>query len=62
MGNEFRKNLKSNAMILAKIALATGLQMGTILGAKTLYDSFFPRYEKRDVDSVFGQFDYSRVN
>ena len=50
-----------NAKILAKIALTTGLQIGTILGAKALYDSFFPRYEKRDIDTVFGEFDYSRV-
>jgi alpha-beta hydrolase superfamily lysophospholipase len=60
--NEFGKNLKSNARTLAKIALATGLQIGTILGAKALYDSFFPRYEKRDINTVFGEFDYSRVD
>lgn len=60
--NELGKSLKDNAKVVAKIALATGLQMGTILGAKALYDSFFPRYEKRDIDSVFGEFDYSRVD
>jgi alpha-beta hydrolase superfamily lysophospholipase len=59
--NELGQNLKDGAKILAKIALATGLQIGTILGAKALYDSFFPRYEKRDIDTVFGEFDYSRV-
>ncbi len=59
--NGFGKNLKDNAMIIGKIALETGLQMGTILGAKALYDSFFPRYEKRDITTVFGEFDYSRV-
>ena len=59
--NELKKNLLDNAKALGKIALTTGLQMGTILGAKALYDSFFPRYEKRDIDTVFGEFDYSRV-
>ena len=57
----FKKNLMDNAKILAKMALTTGLQTGTILGAKALYDSLFPRYEKRDMDTVFGEFDYSRV-
>ena len=32
-----------------------------ILGAKALYNSLFPRYEKRDIDTIFGEFDYSRV-
>ena len=62
MGNDkLGKNLIDNAKILAKIALITGLQAGTILGAKALYDSLFPRYEKRDIDTIFGEFDYSRV-
>ena len=59
--NGLGKNLKDNAKILGKLALSTGLQMGTILGAKALYDSVFPRYEKRDLNTVFGEFDYSRV-
>ena len=59
--NVLGNNLKDNAKIFAKMALTTGLQLGTILGAKTLYDSFFPRYEKRDIDTVFGEFDYSRM-
>ena len=59
--NELKKNLMDNAKVLGKLALTTGLQIGTILGAKALYDSFFPRYEKRDIDTVFGEFDYSRV-
>ena len=53
--------LKDNAKVLGRIALGTGLTIGTILGAKALYDSFFPRHEKRDIHTVFGQFDYSRV-
>ena len=59
--NDTGKNFIGNAKVLAKLALTTGLQMGTILGAKALYDSIFPRYEKRDIDTVFGEFDYSRV-
>ena len=59
--NELSKNRKGNAKLLAKMLLVTGLQIGTILGAKALYDSLFPRYEKRDIDTVFGQFDYSRM-
>ena len=57
----FGKNLKDNAKLLGRMALGTGLQVGTILGAKALYDSFFPRHEKRDIHTVFGQFDYSRI-
>lgn len=55
------RSLKDNIKSLAKMALTTGLQMGTLLGAKALYDSLFPRYEKKDIDTVFGEFDYSRV-
>ena len=53
--------LINDAKTLAKIALRTGLQVGTILGAKAAYDSFFKRYEKRDINTIFGEFDYSRV-
>ena len=59
--NELGKNLMGNAKILGKLALTTGLQIGTVLGAKALYDSIFPRYEKRDIYTIFGEFDYSRV-
>ena len=52
----------NDAKMLAGIALRTGLQVGTILGAKAAYDSFFKRYEKRDINTVFGEFDYSRVD
>ena len=55
------ENLKNGAKMLGRIALTTGLQIGTILAAKTAYDSFFKRYEKRDINTVFGEFDYSRV-
>lgn len=58
---ELGESLKNSAKMLARIALTTGLQMGTILGAKAAYDSFFKRYEKRDIHTVFGEFDYSRV-
>lgn len=53
--------LINDAKTVAMIALRTGLKMGAILGAKAAYDSFFKRYEKRDINTVFGEFDYSRV-
>ena len=53
--------LINDAKTVAGIALRTGLQVGTILGAKAAYDAFFKRYEKRDINTVFGEFDYSRV-
>lgn len=56
------ESLKNSAKMLGKIALVTGLQIGTILGAKAAYDSFFKRYEKRDINTVFGEFDYHRVD
>lgn len=58
----WQNDLKENAKLLGKLALKTGLQIGTILGAKALYDSLFPRYEKPDIHTIFGEFDYSRVN
>lgn len=51
----------NDAKTVAGLVLRTGLQVGTILGAKALYDSFFKRYEKRELNTVFGEFDYSRV-
>lgn len=54
--------IMNDAKTVAGIALRTGLQAGTILGAKAAYDSFFKRYEKRDINTVFGEFDYSRVD
>lgn len=51
----------NDAKTVAGIALRTGLQVGTILAAKATYDSFFKRYEKRDIHRVYGEFDYSRV-
>lgn len=54
--------LMNDAKAVAAIALRTGLQVGTILGAKAAYDAFFKRYEKRDINKVFGEFDYSRVD
>ena len=50
-----------DAKAVAGIALRTGLKVGTILGAKAAYDAFFKRFEKRDIHTVFGEFDYSRV-
>jgi len=51
----------NDAKAVAGMALRTGLHIGKILGAKAAYDSFFKRYEKRDINTVFGEFDYSRV-
>jgi len=51
----------NDAKMLAGLALRTGLKIGTILGAKAAYDAFFKRYEKREISTVFGEFDYSRV-
>ncbi len=56
------RRLINDAKTVAGIALRTGLQAGTILGAKAAYDSFFKRYEKRAINTVFGEFDYSRVD
>ncbi len=53
--------LINDAKMVAKIALNTGLQVGTILGAMAAYNSFFKRYKKRDINTIFGEFDYSRV-
>ena len=53
--------VKRIAKIVALSLLFTGLQAGEILAAKGIYDSCFPRYEKRDLNTVYGQFDYSRV-
>ena len=50
-----------DAKAVAGIALRTGLKVGTILGAKAAYDAFFKRFEKRDIHTIFGEFDYSRV-
>lgn len=59
--NDSSQRFKNDAKTVAKIVLRTGLQLGTILGAKAAYDSFFKRCEKRDINTVFGEFDYSRV-
>lgn len=54
--------LFNDAKAVAGIALRTGLQVGKILVAKAAYDSFFKRYEKRDINTIFGEFDYSRID
>ena len=48
-------------MVAAMSLLITGVQSGKILAAKGIYDSCFPRYEKRDLCMVYGEFDYVRV-
>ena len=59
---ELSTSLKNNVKTLAKLAMTTGLKIGTILGAKAAYDSFFSRYEKQDINTIYGEFDYSRVD
>jgi len=59
--NILSDRLINDAKTVAAIALRTGLQAGSIIGAKAAYDSFFKRYEKRDINTIFGEFDYSRV-
>ena len=58
---EWDKRLENNAKTIAMLALRTGLNIGKVLGAKAAYDFFFKRYEKRDINTVYGEFDYSRV-
>ena len=52
---------KNDAKNFGEMLLRTGLQLGKTLGARAAYDSFFKRYEKRDINTIFGEFDYSRV-
>ncbi len=59
--NEQSGRVINDAKTLAGIALRTGLKVGTILGAKAAYDAIFKRYEKKDIHTIFGEFDYSRV-
>ncbi len=61
MENKESNGFINDAKFIAGIALRTGLQAGKILGAKAAYDSFFQRYEKKDINTIFGEFDYSRV-
>ncbi len=53
--------LKNDAKQIMSLVLRTGLQLGTVIAAKAAYDSFFKRYEKQDINTIFGEFDYSRV-
>ena len=43
------------------IVAATGLSLATVLGAMSLYDSFFPRYERPDYSTYFGIYNYERA-
>lgn len=44
------------------IASVTGLGIATVLGAITLYDSFFPRYERPDYARYPGMYNYALVS
>ena len=52
---------KSVKRIVALIALLSGLGSGTIFAAKEIYDSCFERYDKKILHTIYGEFDYSRV-
>ena len=54
-------NSKKIKRIVALIAVLSGLSSGTILAAKEIYDSCFVRYEKKELYTIYGEFDYSRV-
>ena len=60
MQNTVNKSKKIKR-IIAIIALISGLSTGTVIGAKELYDSCFERYEKKELSTYYGEFDYSRV-
>ena len=47
--------------ILTLSLLCAGLPSGTALAAKGIYDSCFPRYEKKELYAIYGEFDYRRV-
>lgn len=59
--NEQGSRFLNDAKALAMLALRTGLKAGTLLGAKAAYDACFKRYEKKQLHTIFGEFDYSRV-
>lgn len=58
---ETDNSAKSLAKIIALSVVFTGLQSGTVLAAKKIYDSCFTRYEKKALATIYGEFDYSRV-
>lgn len=56
------KNSKKIKRIVALIAVLSGLSSGTVIASKEIYDSFFDRYEKKELYNIYGEFDYSRVS
>ena len=58
MGNGKASN---SAGRIAKTVLFEGFKWGRVLAAKGIYNSCFPRHEKRNLSAVYGEFDYSRV-
>ena len=59
--NKKKGSSKKVKRIVALIAALSGLSSGTIFAAKEIYDSCFERYEKKKIYSIYGEFDYSRV-
>ncbi|MBO7187785.1 MAG: alpha/beta fold hydrolase [Clostridia bacterium] len=60
--NKKTRSLKNTKRIVALIAILTGLSSGTIFAAKEIYDSCFDRYDKKELYTIYGEFDYSRVS
>ena len=52
---------KKLSKVVAMSVLLAGLKSCVVLAAKEIYDSCFPRYEKKDLATIYGEFDYSRV-
>ena len=52
---------KKSKRIVATIALLSGLSTATIFAAKEIYDSCFARYEKKELYTIYGEFDYARM-
>lgn len=52
---------RNTARIVLTSALFAGLRSGKVLAAKRIYDSCFPRFDKRELTTVYGELDYSRV-
>lgn len=58
---ETDNSAKAWGKALALSVALVGLRSGTALAAKRIYDSCFPRCEKRALSAIYGEFDYRRV-
>ena len=55
------KGARNVVKAVALSAVSAGLRTGGILAAKGIYDSCFPRYERKDPSLIYGEFVFSRV-